>query len=162
MLPLVMTCSAATLKFPETRMPASLAFTVPSGAIKSMSDGGAPLTAGSVAIPFPVATAAGSRLIREARELEPGVCGRIPIRTNRDDRYLTEKFQALPADGYTALIEKILDHPKIDLELGTDLKSVIKRVSFTHLIYSGPVDDFFRCCFGPLPQASPGTGGGSC
>jgi UDP-galactopyranose mutase len=67
---------------------------------------------------------------------------------------LTEKFQALPADGYTALIEKILDHPKIDLELGTDLKSVIKRVSFTHLIYSGPIDDFFRCCFGPLPYRS--------
>jgi len=90
----------------------------------------------------------------EPSELEASVCGRIPIRTNRDDRYLTEKFQALPADGYTALIQKILDHPKIDVELGLDLRSVIKRVGFTHLVYSGPIDAFFGCCFGHLPYRS--------
>jgi UDP-galactopyranose mutase len=91
---------------------------------------------------------------RDPRELDASVCGRIPIRTNRDDRYLTEKFQALPQDGYTALIQKILDHPRIDVQLGIDLKSIIKRVAFTHMVYSGPIDEFFGCCFGPLPYRS--------
>ena len=45
---------------------------------------------------------------------------RIPIRTNRDDRYHSEKFQALPKDGYTALFKKMLDHPKIEVRLNTD------------------------------------------
>jgi UDP-galactopyranose mutase len=48
---------------------------------------------------------------RDPSELDASVCARIPIRTNRDNRYLTEKFQALPKDGYTPLIHRILDHP---------------------------------------------------
>jgi len=91
---------------------------------------------------------------REPSELEASVCGRIPIRTNRDDRYLTEKFQALPADGYTTLIQRILDHPKIEIELGVNFQSVAKRVSFRHLIYTGPVDAFFDFQFGHLPYRS--------
>jgi UDP-galactopyranose mutase len=91
---------------------------------------------------------------RDPSELDPGVCGRIPIRTNRDNRYLTERFQALPADGYTPLIQRILDHPKIEVRLGTTLRDVIGKVSFKHLVYSGPVDEFFQHRFGPLPYRS--------
>ena len=43
---------------------------------------------------------------RDAKDLDPSVCGRIPIRTNRDDRYLSEEFQALPKDGYTAMFRE--------------------------------------------------------
>jgi UDP-galactopyranose mutase len=67
---------------------------------------------------------------------------------------LTERFQALPADGYTALIQRMLDHPKIEVRLGTALSDVIGKVSFRHLVYSGPVDEFFQHRFGPLPYRS--------
>ena len=91
---------------------------------------------------------------REPSELDASVCGRISIRTNRDDRYLTEKFQALPADGYTALIHRILDHPKIEVDLGASFQSIAKRVSFQHLVYTGPIDAFFGFQFGPLAYRS--------
>jgi UDP-galactopyranose mutase len=91
---------------------------------------------------------------RDPSELAASVCSRIPIRTNRDNRYLTEEFQALPADGYTALIQRILDHPNIDVQLGVEFESAAKQVSFRHLVYSGPVDAFFNYRFGPLPYRS--------
>lgn len=91
---------------------------------------------------------------RDASQLDASVCGRISIRTNRDDRYLTEKFQALPADGYTNLIQRILDHPKIAVELGASYQAVAKRISFQHLVYTGPVDAYFDFQFGPLPYRS--------
>ena len=91
---------------------------------------------------------------RDPSELAASVCGRIPIRTNRDDRYLTEKFQALPADGYTAMIRRILDHPKIKIELGVDFEFVAKKVTFKHLIYTGPIDAYFGYRFGPLSYRS--------
>ena len=91
---------------------------------------------------------------RDPSELDASVCGRIPIRTNRDDRYLSDKFQALPKDGYTAMFRRILDHPKIELRLNTDYREARTQVRFRHLIYSGPVDEYFDHCFGALPYRS--------
>jgi UDP-galactopyranose mutase len=91
---------------------------------------------------------------REPRELDPSVCGRIPIRTNRDDRYLSDKFQALPAHGYTAMFEKMLAHPKIQVLLRTDFRAVRTQVQWRHLIFTGPMDEYFEHCFGPLPYRS--------
>jgi UDP-galactopyranose mutase len=50
---------------------------------------------------------------RDPKDLDASVCGRIPVRTNRDNRYLSDKFQALPKEGYTEMFKRILDHPKI-------------------------------------------------
>ena len=91
---------------------------------------------------------------RDAKQLDPSVCGRIPIRTNRDDRYLSEKFQALPKNGYTAMFQKMLLHPKIDVWLNTDYREVCKHVRFSHLIFTGPIDEYFDHCFGRLPYRS--------
>lgn len=91
---------------------------------------------------------------RDPRDLDPSVCGRIPIRTNRDGRYLTEKFQALPKAGYTRMFERMLAHPNIKVLLKTDYREVLPQVSFQHMIYTGPVDEYFDCCFGPLPYRS--------
>jgi len=91
---------------------------------------------------------------RDPRELDASVCGRIPIRTNRDDRYLSEKFQALPKDGYTAMFRKMLAHPKIEARLKTDYREVRAQVPHRHLIFTGPVDEYFDHCFGPLPYRS--------
>ncbi len=91
---------------------------------------------------------------REPRELDASVCGRIPIRTNRDDRFLSEKFQALPTRGYTAIFEKMLAHPAIEVRLGTDYREARAQVDFKRLIFTGPIDEYFDHCFGPLPYRS--------
>ncbi len=91
---------------------------------------------------------------RDPKELDASVCGRIPIRTNRDDRYLSEKFQALPKDGYTRVFERMLANPKIKVLLNTDYRAVLPQVQFKHMIYTGPVDEYFDCCYGALPYRS--------
>ncbi len=91
---------------------------------------------------------------RDPRELDASVCGRIPIRINRDDRYLAERFQALPADGYTPMFERMLTHPKIELLLEADYREILPRVKYRHLIYTGPIDEYFDHCHGPLPYRS--------
>ena len=92
---------------------------------------------------------------RHPRDLDPSVCGRIPIRTNRDDRYLRESFQALPKAGYTAMFEKMLDaSPGMEVHLGVDLEEARTRWTWSHMIYSGPVDEFYDRRFGSLPYRS--------
>lgn len=88
------------------------------------------------------------------KDLDPSVCGRIPLRTNRDDRYLSERFQALPAHGYTAMFHRILNHPRIELRLGAEFREIREQISYRHLIYSGPIDEYFDFCFGRLPYRS--------
>ena len=61
---------------------------------------------------------------RDAKDLDPSVCGRIPIRTNRDDRYLSERFQALPQSGLHSDVREMLSHPKIEVRLNTDYREV--------------------------------------
>jgi UDP-galactopyranose mutase len=91
---------------------------------------------------------------RDAKELDPSVCGRIPIRTNRDDRYLSEKFQALPKNGYTPMFQKMLSNPKIEVRLNTDFRDACAQAKFKHLIYTGPIDEYYDHCFGHLPYRS--------
>lgn len=92
---------------------------------------------------------------RHARDLDASVCGRIPIRTNRDDRYLTENFQALPAKGYTAMFENLLAAtPGIELNLGIDFTEAKAKWNFKHLVFTGAIDEYYGHCFGPLPYRS--------
>lgn len=87
-------------------------------------------------------------------ELDPTVCGRIPTRTDDDDRYFTDAFQAMPANGFTAMVSNMLDHPRIEVVLGCDFASILDRASFNHVIYTGPVDEYFEYKFGHLPYRS--------
>ncbi len=92
---------------------------------------------------------------KHPRELDSSVCGRIPIRTNRDDRYLREEFQALPRDGYHRMFERILESsPGVEVLLNTDYRDVVSTFPHDHLIYTGPIDEYFDYCFGPLPYRS--------
>jgi len=92
---------------------------------------------------------------RHPRDLDASVCGRIPIRTNRDDRYLRETFQALPDRGYTAMFERMLDaSPGLELHLGVDFSEAQSRWKWSHLIYTGPIDTYYDRCFGALPYRS--------
>lgn len=91
---------------------------------------------------------------RHPRELDPEVCARIPLRTDRNDRYLSEKYQVMPAQGYTRIFEKMLAHPKIEVRLRTSFQEIRPHISWSHLIYTGPIDAYFDHCHGPLPYRS--------
>lgn len=87
-------------------------------------------------------------------ELKAGVAARIPVRTNTDDRYFTDTFQAMPAEGYTRMFERMLDHPSITVELGVEFDTVRARDQVDHVVYTGPVDAYFEYRFGRLPYRS--------
>ena len=91
---------------------------------------------------------------RDASELSASVTRRIPVRTNTDDRYFTDSFQALPRDGYTAMFDRILDHPLIEVALGVDFAHVRNEVSYRHLVWTGGIDEFYNHRFGALPYRS--------
>ena len=87
-------------------------------------------------------------------ELDASVTARVPTRTNRDDRYFSDKFQAMPLHGYTRMFEKMLDHPNIKVMLNTDYREVMDIIPWSHMVYSGPVDAFFDYRYGKLPYRS--------
>lgn len=92
---------------------------------------------------------------RHPSELDASVCGRIPLRTNRDDRYLSENFQALPKEGYTKLFENLLaKSPGITLKLGMSFAEAKAKWRYKHLIFTGALDEFYSYQFGPLPYRS--------
>jgi len=89
-------------------------------------------------------------------ELDKQVTSRIPTRTNTDDRYFSDKFQAMPLHGYTKMFEQMLDNPLIEKRVGTDfrdLKDEAHEIA-DHIIYTGPIDEYFDFCFGKLPYRS--------
>jgi UDP-galactopyranose mutase len=90
----------------------------------------------------------------ELSQLSAGVAARIPTRTNDDDRYFGDTFQFMPARGYTAMFERMLDHPLIELRLDTDFAEVRAGMGDARLIYSGPIDAYFDYQFGKLPYRS--------
>ena len=87
-------------------------------------------------------------------ELDKQVTSRIPTRTNTDDRYFSDKHQAMPLDGYTAMFQRMLDHPNITIATGTDYRDVRDEIDAAHTIYTGPVDEYFDWRFGKLPYRS--------
>jgi UDP-galactopyranose mutase len=87
-------------------------------------------------------------------ELDKSVTSRVPTRTNTDDRYFTDKFQAMPANGYTKMFGRMLDHPNIDLMLGVDFQDVRAAYPHEHLVFTGPIDEYFDHCYGKLPYRS--------
>jgi len=93
---------------------------------------------------------------RDPKDLDASVCGRIPVRTNRDDRYLREDFQALPQDGYTAMFERMVaaGGDKLEVRLDTEFRDILPQVTFRHLVYTGPIDEYYDYRHGRLPYRS--------
>ena len=87
-------------------------------------------------------------------ELDASVTARIPTRNNRDNRYFTDTFQAMPLHGYTRMFENMLSHPNIKVMLNTDYKEVQDFIPFREMIYTGPIDYYFDYRFGKLPYRS--------
>lgn len=87
-------------------------------------------------------------------ELDKSVTARVPTRTSTDDRYFLDTYQAMPADGFTAMFETMLDHPNITLELGVDFEELRNEGLAPKLIFTGPIDAFYGHRFGALPYRS--------
>ena len=87
-------------------------------------------------------------------ELDAAVTARVPVRTNRDDRYFTDTYQAMPLRGYTRMFERMLSHPNIKIMLNTDYREIEQVIPYGEMIYTGPIDEFFDFRFGKLPYRS--------
>lgn len=87
-------------------------------------------------------------------ELDASVSARVPTRTNRDDRYFTDTYQAMPSQGYTRMFQKMLSHPNIKIMLNTDYKEIVDLIPYKNMIYTGPIDSYFNYCYGRLPYRS--------
>lgn len=87
-------------------------------------------------------------------KLDASVCARIPMRYNRDSRYFTDKYQAMPKHGYTQMFKKLISHSNIHLMLKTDYREIVNLIPCKKMIYTGPIDEFFDYKFGRLPYRS--------
>ncbi len=87
-------------------------------------------------------------------ELDAAVAARVPARSSRDDRYFTDRIQAMPLHGYTRMFERMLDHPNIRIMLNTTYREIESEIKFRELIFTGPVDEYFEYCYGHLPYRS--------
>jgi UDP-galactopyranose mutase len=87
-------------------------------------------------------------------ELDASVTSRVPVRTNRDDRYFTDTYQVMPLHGYTKMFERMLSHPNIKILLNTGYREIEGVIPYREVIFTGPVDEFFDYRFGRLPYRS--------
>ena len=98
---------------------------------------------------------------QKPEEIDPNTTARVPVFLSRDDRYFQDTYQGMPLGGYTALFERLLDHPGIEVRLGADALASLKveegRITFEGedfggtVIYTGQADELFSFRFGPLP-----------
>lgn len=86
--------------------------------------------------------------------LNASVAARVPTRTNKDDRYFTDSYQAMPLHGYTKMFERMLNNPNIKIMLNTDYKEIMNEISYKKLVFTGPIDEYFDYRFGNLPYRS--------
>jgi UDP-galactopyranose mutase len=87
-------------------------------------------------------------------ELDSTVIARIPVRTNRDDRYFTDTYQAMPLHGFTRMFQRMLSHPNIKVMLNTDYHEIEGSIPYSQLVFTGPIDEYFDFQFGKLPYRS--------
>jgi UDP-galactopyranose mutase len=87
-------------------------------------------------------------------ELDAAVAARVPVRTNKDDRYFGDRFQSMPRHGYTRMFERMLDHPNIKIMLQTDYAEIRDTIPYSQVVFTGPVDEFFGYRYGKLPYRS--------
>lgn len=85
-------------------------------------------------------------------DIDKSVISRVPIRISNDNRYFTDKYQGIPLNGYTKMVENILKHPKISVKLNTEYKSVSGY--FDRIFYTGSIDEYFDYKYGELPYRS--------
>ncbi len=86
--------------------------------------------------------------------LSSSVIRRLPVRTDTDDRYFTDRFQFMPAEGYGVMFAHMLESPWIEVRLGADGMKLLEQEHWKHTVWTGPIDEYFGHCFGRLPYRS--------
>ena len=86
----------------------------------------------------------------DPKDLPSSLLKRIPVRFNYDDNYHNNIFTGIPVDGYTAIFEKLLAHPRIHLTLNKKFDSSFMPEGYDHIFYTGPLDAFFKNQYGRL------------
>ena len=89
----------------------------------------------------------------EPKELAVSIGARLPIRTNDDDRYFNDSFQALPKDGYTKMVAKMIGHENIKINLETNFIKGME-LDYDHSFLCIPIDKFYNYRYGVLPYRS--------
>lgn len=89
----------------------------------------------------------------DPKDLSVSIGARLPVRTNSDNRYFNDSFQALPKEGYTNMIQNMLNHENIKLNLNTNFKKGMEE-KFDHSFLCLPIDKYFNYKFGVLPYRS--------
>ncbi|MET0251909.1 MAG: UDP-galactopyranose mutase [Novosphingobium sp.] len=87
-------------------------------------------------------------------DLAEHVTARVPVFLSRDSRYFQDIYQAMPAEGYTRMFQRILDHSLITVSLGTEWKDVADSLAFERVVFTGPIDEYFEYAHGALPYRS--------
>jgi UDP-galactopyranose mutase len=87
-------------------------------------------------------------------ELDAAVTARVPVRTNRDDRYFSDTYQAMPRRGFTRMFERMVAHPNIKILLNADYREIEGSILYDQVVFTGPIDEFFDYRFGRLPYRS--------
>jgi UDP-galactopyranose mutase len=87
-------------------------------------------------------------------QLDKSVAARVPARTSTDDRYFTDTYQCMPAEGYTAMFAKMLDEPRITVMTGQSFDDLPDDITWDHLVWTGPIDEYFDHRLGKLPYRS--------
>lgn len=90
---------------------------------------------------------------KSPEEIDNSVTARVPVYISRDDRYFQDKYQGIPLNGYTKMVEKILDHPLIEVKLNTEYNSA-EFSDFKRIFCTGSIDEFFNYKYGILPYRS--------
>jgi UDP-galactopyranose mutase len=86
-------------------------------------------------------------------DLDGAVTARIPVYLSRDGRYFQDKYQGIPINGFTKMVENITNHPNIELKLNTDFKDM-NESEYDYIVYTGMIDEYFNYEFGELPYRS--------
>lgn len=86
----------------------------------------------------------------EPAALPASILKRIPVRFNYDDNYHTNTFTGIPVDGYTAVMEKMIDHPAISVTLSKKFHPAMDTSVYSHVFYTGPLDAYFNHQHGRL------------
>lgn len=87
-------------------------------------------------------------------ELDPAVTSRVPIIISRDCRYFQDAYQGMPSDGYSAMFERILEHPNIEVLLNTAYCDAANTILYDRLVFTGPIDEYFDYRNAPLSYRS--------
>lgn len=94
------------------------------------------------------------------KDVDGAVTARVPVYLSLDDRYFQDKYQGIPLEGYSAVVEKMLAHKNIEVILNTDFETFKKQNSNildsenTRIFYTGSIDEFFNYKYGQLPYRS--------